>query len=579
MRHIKKIDTKIFWSLIISFVFSAVMFMVMNMEVLEDPWYIESSADGLFGDNNVSLAVLCSHPLLTGLIYLLSRTGLRIFWFNCILVISVIISNIINIYIFSQKYAPKKWVVKSLLFLAVIMSMISYMLIFTVVGTYVVITGMFLVSYGLEEKRKKYIVGGILWFVLGSSIRVDCIYFGLIYFGVYHISIILIELIKNFSVIKTVQKCKDRIIIGIIIGIVAGLMAASYTIYLSYNNADILNWNRARSSVTDYELPDYNKYEEEYLDIGISENDYRLLRTWNNYDPDFFTLDRYEKLEQLRLNVLNTNIKNNTFEYFMNGIKVVKTKMVYWICVALFIFAFINARLEQKILPFLLILIMHALIIFFNMKGRLTIHIQHSILISTLIFLEFELIRNSGKCCINWKVWLFVLTISLFYKNNYLEESLLEQYIIRLQKDDNLISAIQGKDYSYYTYNEKVTEKISTDTENLYYFLLSPMWLQNYPLPVKNPFITENIGFASNVGFLTAYFPEFPISKYTYKKYNISNPIKDLTNDNIKVVLRKEEIDILAEPIKRYLQEHYYKTCNYYIENEIEDCVIIKFTI
>ena len=75
MRHIKKIDTKIFWSLIISFVFSAVMFMVMNMEVMEDPWYIESSADGLFGDNNVSLAVLCSHPLLTGLIYLLSRTG------------------------------------------------------------------------------------------------------------------------------------------------------------------------------------------------------------------------------------------------------------------------------------------------------------------------------------------------------------------------------------------------------------------------------------------------------------------------------------------------------------------------
>lgn len=87
------------------------------------------------------------------------------------------------------------------------MSMTLYQLIFTVVGTYVVITGTFCISYGIEEKRKKYILIGLLWLLFGIAIRIDCLYFGIAYFGIYQASVILIELVREkFSVSKTLQK-------------------------------------------------------------------------------------------------------------------------------------------------------------------------------------------------------------------------------------------------------------------------------------------------------------------------------------------------------------------------------------
>lgn len=55
---------------------------------------------------------------------------------------------------------------------------------------------------------------------------------------------------------------------------------------------------------------------------------------------------------------------------------------------------------SDKIQRFYLILIlflMFFLTLFFYIKGRLTIHIQHSILISTLIYLEYFFIQDNGK--------------------------------------------------------------------------------------------------------------------------------------------------------------------------------------
>lgn len=117
-------------------------------------------------------------------------------------------------------------------------------------------------------------------------------------------------------------------------------MGFSYSIFLNYYNPGFIEWNRARSSVMDYEMPDYHEYEKEYLNIGLSENDYYLLNTWNNFDPDFFTADRYEDLEKLRLSVLNKNVKDNLFKYLFSGIKILRTNMAYWICIALFFYVY-----------------------------------------------------------------------------------------------------------------------------------------------------------------------------------------------------------------------------------------------
>lgn len=107
---------------------------------------------------------------------------------------------------------------------------------------------------------------------------------------------------------------------------------------------------------------------------------------------------------------------------------------------------------------------------------------------------------------------------------------------------------------------------------------MSPIWLQNYPLHVINPFITYDIGACSNLGFLTSYLPYLNISEKNCSNYGIVNPIKDLVKENVRIVVRKEEINTSVEPIKNYLQEHYYKTCKYDVEREVGNCVIISFS-
>ena len=56
-------------------------------------------------------------------------------------------------------------------------------------------------------------------------------------------------------------------------------------------------FNEARSDISDYSYESYDKVKDELSSIGVSENDYMLLKSWVSEDPDFFTT---EKLEAIR---------------------------------------------------------------------------------------------------------------------------------------------------------------------------------------------------------------------------------------------------------------------------------------
>ena len=58
-------------------------------------------------------------------------------------------------------------------------------------------------------------------------------------------------------------------------------------------------YNELRTELLDYDFPEYEDYEEEYEQLGITEDAYKLWNHWNFGDPDLFNIETMKKLVSL----------------------------------------------------------------------------------------------------------------------------------------------------------------------------------------------------------------------------------------------------------------------------------------
>lgn len=58
-------------------------------------------------------------------------------------------------------------------------------------------------------------------------------------------------------------------------------------------------YDAAIIELLDYHLPEYESYRDYYEELGISENDYTILREWKNGDKEFYTIEMLQKLVEL----------------------------------------------------------------------------------------------------------------------------------------------------------------------------------------------------------------------------------------------------------------------------------------
>ena len=79
----------------------------------------------------------------------------------------------------------------------------------------------------------------------------------------------------------------------------AVILAINFAAYRDKEWADYYEYNEAHSQVLDFGTPDYDKYEEGYTSLGISETLSELINGWNFYDPDKLGTDTFLKLAAL----------------------------------------------------------------------------------------------------------------------------------------------------------------------------------------------------------------------------------------------------------------------------------------
>ena len=160
-------DNLSIWILCIGFTGFGV-FLTQN-EIPLDHWFIEASADGLFGLENTSLWVLCSNFVLTSTIYVLSKTGLRLFWFNIIMVILMFVSNVLICKVLAARLSKFK-----MLFLSVYLIFVTPFLYntinFTIVAAYAVAAGLIWILHCIKKDAKFVVyIPGYICFLYGVS--------------------------------------------------------------------------------------------------------------------------------------------------------------------------------------------------------------------------------------------------------------------------------------------------------------------------------------------------------------------------------------------------------------------------
>ncbi len=159
--------------------------------------------------------------------------------------------------------------------------------------------GLMLVFYGLlqEKPEKKFIIPGMLLALAGSFYRTQqfaCIVAIFASMVVY----LIMRCVQDF------EKPKKRIITALAVGAILLLAAGGFRVYdrSQYKDPDwaaYLEFDKYRTEVLDYRIPDYDEHKEEYNAIGIDETAYKLMKSWTFQDPEKFTAETFKKISDL----------------------------------------------------------------------------------------------------------------------------------------------------------------------------------------------------------------------------------------------------------------------------------------
>ena len=382
------------------------IFLSVN-EVNADDWIIESIADGLLGDKNRTLFTVGPNFIITSIIYLLSQTGLRLFWLNWILTIMQAISSFLICKIIVYETKGPLGISFSVLFLILITPAGCLWLIFAL------------------KHKKSYIshAFGIMWVVLGNAIRPDCLYFAMPFMGsLWFMELLRLLQTEQFRNKKVKKKEILRWLTPFLIILVFVITLGFLQQYMINSvNPGFTKWNEVRFKVDDYKIPDYYERVEDYQNIGMSYTDYLLLRSMNNQDPDFFTEELYEKI----LDISN-NYKENMrlLQAIVVSLECLSGEIYFWICALLTIFAFLFRERWHGFCCAIVLVCQWILTAYFLYSGRLIWRTEWPIWMFTTITM-FGILSSHDeneiktRKCKRYKLYCFLLIFTmLFVKPN-----------------------------------------------------------------------------------------------------------------------------------------------------------------
>ena len=397
--------------------------------------------------------------------------------------------------------------------------------------------GAFLLFYEMEKKKinRKAVVWGILLAVTGSLYRFEetavcCVL-------VAGIGLYFLMNLKQWGEQKKKRLLTLLGVFGLTGILMVGCEILDQRLYASDPDWDaFMQYNEYRSNLTDYSIPAFADFEEEYKEMGISKTAYKIFRTGLNfYDPDVYSLDTLKKMDELRP---RNNLSRALAENFLKEFPVGYVKITVFLGFLLLAFLWLFWRKSEKLVWLVVayeILAMGLIDFYLYYEGR---YLENRVEVGMWFAISLVVIwfLDSAKMHLNRQLVLIALGCLLIANQSTWKSrwrGLSEQEV---------------RDQKYL--REGFEDIVSVDPEGLYLAKLGTITYTGYGMfsPVPE-------GTFENVVWYGGWEMGNPLWVDKMAEYHVTNPYRDLI-DQEHVYIVDDKINLTLKYIKEYYQKY-----------------------
>lgn len=461
---------------------------------------------------------------------------------------------------------------------------------FTKAAALAICAGVVLFLFGLWEcqgKKEKIVLGaGFLLILCGCLIRFSCIYislsFWVVLFGKYvwdrYHKHSWKKCISNGWHLKILSKFLSCVVV--ITGMYL-LSAISDFIWIQHPDyADYKFYNSLRSSVVDIKSYGYDSIAEELETIGLDQNDYQMISSWNFMEEDQYPDWILHKIAQIKKDCHKQQIKNPWV--FIKSL----TDREYWTympVIGILFLAFARFLLKKEKPWYVLaqIAIVCGYLIYFAYRGRQVYRVEYGIFVSAAICIAATIKCSKINLTMQRVISALVIFLGIGKIPLYLPD--LNRFTM---SDKEYISytvetLYHSSDYDVQKYGIDIYSRpasgalieLMENDENHYYLVDFSTGIQLLYFNYK-PWIRVEQGYFQNYSYLGGVDTGHPAKAYTWALCGIdsSNPYKDLVKDSVYIVDNGYYHAKLE-----YLKQHYYPNARAEVVANIDGYYIWKF--
>ncbi len=397
--------------------------------------------------------------------------------------------------------------------------------------------GVFLLFYEMEKEQIcwKAVVWGILLAVTGSLYRFEetavcCVL-------VAGIGLYFLLNLKQWGDQKKKRLLTLLGVFGLTGILMVGCELLDQRLYASDPDWDaFMQYNEYRSNLTDYSIPAFADFEEEYKEMGISKTAYKIFRTGLNfYDPDVYSLDTLKKMDELRP---RNNLSRALAENFLKEFPVGYIKIPVFLGFLTFAFFWLFWKMDQKsvwLVAAYEILAMGLIDFYLYYQGR---YLENRVEVGMWFAISLVVIwlYDQKKIQVSRQLVLLILGCVLISS----QESWKSKWKVLSEQD--------ARDQAYL--KESFEGAVSADPDGLYLAKLGTISYNSFGI-----FSSVPEGTFENVVWYGGWEMGNPLWKKKLAEYNITNPYRDLI-DKEHVYIVDNKIDLTLKYIKEYYQEN-----------------------
>lgn len=584
LKNSRILKSNIFLSIALNIIFfiCILLFCDIKYEVSDD-FVMASIISGTYGNGYnphlIFINVLWGYLLLP--FYYLFQ---GISWYLIAQLLLCLISFVLVSYMFFEKL-PRYMALLLVVLLLTLFGDDVYILVqFTKTASLAIMGGgiVFLWALWADRNWKLKLLSSLVC-LLGTLVRFNSVFIA----GGFLLFLILVEFIRCFaSDRKQLAKKWVRVFIPGILVVSAAFGMKGIDSYIYNQNEEYAyfrEYGKVRAAIVDASDYGYWAYKEEFDEIGISENDYAILRTWNFADSDYFTLEKLQKIGDI-IEDYKQNVGISKEWLFENMQQ--RNIWSYPACIAVVLLLILSiVFLKKWWLSLCSVIIMLLYFIYFFAIERVVYRVEFSVLLCCFLCIAFfwqRLEIHSGITNIETKRICAIITsicllaeILIFYPDrSYLDVS-----------NETRKSYIEDVFYNSWDYDARRYRKIVSknrpenelikeikENDNKFYFLDFQTTVQTLYFE-WDPFATLPESLYKNTLYFAGVMMEFPDYNRILEQKGLENPMKGLVEEDVYIVDSDQKT--LQYKIN-YLREHYFPHAQAELYKEIDGYQIWK---